>query len=134
MSSTDTKTCISNKEFRHYSESLREIYNFYRDNVTFTLSRELQRKQQDGVTEGQDGVLLASSDLRDYIPFDGENKWVLKASVEVTDEKEGPLVQRGIEELLKIQSDLAGLYEFSILDRAVLDTRVPAFLEQLRRR
>jgi hypothetical protein len=119
---------------RHYSESLREIYNFYRDNVTFTLSRELQRKQQNGVMETDGSVLQASSDIRDYIPFDGENKWVLKASVEVTDEKEGPLVQRGIEELLKVQSDLAGLYEFSILDRAVLDTRVPAFLEQLRRR
>lgn len=126
---------ISLTQPRHYSQSLREIYNFYRDNVTFTLSRELQRKQQqNGVMEADGSTLQASSDIRDYIPFDGENKWVLKASVEVTDEKEGPLVQRGIEELLKVQSDLAGLYEFSILDRAVLDTRVPAFLEQLRRR
>lgn len=128
------EACISLTQPRHHSESLREIYNFYRDNVTFTLSRELQRKQQDGVMEVEGTVPQASSDIRDYIPFDGENKWVLKASVEVTDEKEGPLVQRGIEELLKVQSDLAGLYEFSILDRAVLDTRVPAFLEQLRRR
>ncbi|KAL5345920.1 hypothetical protein ACLOAV_008950 [Pseudogymnoascus australis] len=121
-------------KYTHHSQSLREIYNFYRDNVTFTLSRELQRRQQDGVMGTEGSVPQASSDIRDYIPFDGENKWVLKASVEVTDEKEGPLVQRGIEELLKVQSDLAGLYEFSILDRAVLDTRVPAFLEQLRRR
>ncbi|KFY34915.1 hypothetical protein V494_06365 [Pseudogymnoascus sp. VKM F-4513 (FW-928)] len=121
-------------KYTHHSESLREIYNFYRDNVTFTLSRQLQRKQQDGVMETEGSVLQASSDIRDYIPFDAENKWVLRASVEVTDEKEGPLVQRGIEELLKVQSDLAGLYDFSILDRAVLDTRVPAFLEQLRRR
>ncbi|KFX89743.1 hypothetical protein O988_08525 [Pseudogymnoascus sp. VKM F-3808] len=118
----------------HHSESLREIYNSYRDNVTFTLSRELQRKAQDGVTEAQGGVLQASSDIRDYVPFDGENKWVLRASVEVTDEKEGPLLQRGIEELLRVQTDLEGVYEFSVLDRAVLDTRVPAFLEQLRRR
>lgn len=86
------------------------------------------------MTEGQGDVPQTSSDINDYIPFDGENKWILKASVEVTDEKEGPLVQRGIEELLKVQTDLAGLYEFSITDRAVLDTRVPAFLEQLRRR
>ncbi|OBT51127.1 hypothetical protein VE04_07180 [Pseudogymnoascus sp. 24MN13] len=121
-------------KYTHYSQSLREIYNFYRDNVTFTLSRELQRKQQNGVIDVEGSTPQASSDIRDYIPFDGENKWVLRASVEVTDEKEGPLVQRGIEELLKVQSDLAGLYEFSILDRAVLDTRVPAFLEQLRRR
>lgn len=128
------RASISLTHPRHYSESLREIYNFYRDNVTFTLSRELQRKLQNGVMETDGSTPQASSDIRDYIPFDGENKWVLKASVEVTDEKEGPLVQRGIEELLKVQSDLAGLYEFSILDRAVLDTRVPAFLEQLRRR
>lgn len=125
---------LSDKYPRHHSESLREIYNSYRDNVTFTLSRELQRKAQDGVTEAQGGVLQASSDIRDYVPFDGENKWVLRASVEVTDEKEGPLLQRGIEELLRVQTDLEGVYEFSVLDRAVLDTRVPAFLEQLRRR
>ncbi|KFX88517.1 hypothetical protein V497_07401 [Pseudogymnoascus sp. VKM F-4516 (FW-969)] len=121
-------------KYTHHSESLREIYNSYRDNVTFTLSRELQRKAQDGVTGAQGGVLQASSDLRDYVPFDGENKWVLRASVEVTDEKEGPLLQRGIEELLRVQTDLEGVYEFSVLDRSVLDTRVPAFLEQLRRR
>lgn len=134
MSNRGTKACISLTQPRHHSESLREIYNFYRDNVTFTLSRDLQRKQQNGVMEAEGGVPQASSDLRDYVPFDAENKWVLKASVEVMDEKEGPLMQRGIEELLKVQSDLAGLYDFSILDRAVLDTRVPAFLEQLRRR
>ena len=54
--------------------------------------------------------------------------------MEVTDEKEGPLMQRGIDELLRIQADLAGHYEFAIIERNVLDTRVPAFLENVRRR
>jgi len=106
----------------------------YRDNVTFTLSRELQRPTLNGLSERRGSIPQILPALEDFVPFDAENKWVLKASVEVTDEKEGPLMQRGIDELLKAQNDLAGLYEFVILDRMVLDTRVPAFLENLRRR
>lgn len=72
--------------------------------------------------------------LDEFVPFDGTNKWLLKASVEVTDEKAGPLMQRAIDELLRMKRDLAGFHELEILDRDVFDTRVAAFLVNARRR
>lgn len=72
--------------------------------------------------------------LDEFVPFDGANKWLLKVSVEVTDEKAGPLMQRGIDELLGMKRDLAGFHELELFDRGVFDTRVGAFLANARRR
>lgn len=121
--------------YKWVAERLQEAYHFYRDNVTLTLSRQLQRPQENVISQGGDSSIPQGlPPLNSFVPYDAQNKWILSASVEVTDEKEGPLMQRGIDELLRIQADLAGHYEFAIIERNVLDTRVPAFLENVRRR
>ena len=72
--------------------------------------------------------------LDDCVPFDAKNKWLLTASVQVNDEKAGPVMQRGVEELLRMKKDLAGFHELELFDRDVFDTRVAAFLANMRRR
>lgn len=90
--------------------------------------------RRDGAGSSWDIVRQTLPKLDEVVPFDGTNKWLLKASVEVTDEKAGPLMQRGIDELLRLKRDLVGFHELEIFDRDVFDTRVAAFLANARRR
>ena len=80
-----------------------------------------------------ESIWLSAPKLEEFAPFDGANKWVLKASVQVAEEKAGPLRQRGTDELLAIKRDLSKLYQLEVFDRNIFDTRVPAFLENARR-
>lgn len=90
--------------------------------------------RRNGAENSWGAVRQSFPKLHEFVPFDGTNKWLLKASVDVTDEKAGPLMQRGIDELLRIKRDLAGFHELEIFDRNVFDTRVAAFLANARRR
>lgn len=111
---------------------MQETYCFYRNNTTLTLSRILVRNAPaEQITPEK--VWQSRPKLEDFAPFDGANKWMLKASVEVAEEKAGPLRQRGTDELLAIQKDLSKLYQLEVFDRNIFDTRVPAFLENARK-
>jgi hypothetical protein len=50
----------------------------------------------------------------------------------VSNEKEGALMKIAVDELLKVQRDLQGVFEFFQTPRKELDTRVPAYLMSLR--
>ncbi len=117
---------------RFRSERIQEAYTFYRDNVTVTLSRDFVRANGEGGKQAK--VLKSLPTLDECVLFDESNQWLLRASVEVTEEKAGPLMQRGTEELVRLKKDLVGFHELALLDRDVFDTRVRAFLDNARRR
>lgn len=105
---------------------VRESYYAYRDNVIFCLYRDLQR--QEAVESSQHSsagvmphVLPEFSSLR---PFDGEHKWMLMASVEVSDGNQPILMQKGLDQLNQVKQDLGGICDFVISPRQQLDTRV----------
>ena len=58
------------------------------------------------------------------LPFDPENKWVLTASLEVSNGKDQELMKQGTEELLDIKSQFEGCFDFEIMHRHLFDTRV----------
>lgn len=115
------------------SEQVREMYNSYRDSVTFCLSRELRRPKVEGISsEAMGEVPHSLPAFEDYTPFDPENKWILTVSVEVSDEKQGAFVQRGIDQLGQVEKDCEGIFKFSVRNRRFLDTRQPAYLQSTR--
>jgi hypothetical protein len=44
------------------------------------------------------------------------------------------MMTRAVDELKEIREDFGGVYDFKVLDRNVLDTRVQAFLQRARAR
>ena len=58
------------------------------------------------------------------LPFDSENKWIVKARVDVQNANDQELVQKGIDELLAFREAFEGYFEFPVLERRMLDTRV----------
>jgi len=121
--------------YTYVSEQVRETYNAYRENVIFTLSRTLRRPKLPQTGFGLEAVEDIPGSLppfEEYVPFDGENKWALTASVEVSDEKQGVFMQRGMDALQQVQTDLDGIFEFGITPRRQLDTRVPSFVQSIR--
>ncbi len=117
------------------TEQIREAYYAYRDNVIFRLSRDLQRPKQveAGATSGNakaiTGPLPSFEELQ---PFDGENKWTLTASVEISDGNQPLLMQRGLDQLAQVKHDFGGVFEFGMIPRRQLDTRVLSFNQSMR--
>jgi mediator of RNA polymerase II transcription subunit 18 len=58
------------------------------------------------------------------LPFDSENKWVLTARVGVLNANDQEYVQKGIDELLAFKEAFEGYFDFPVLERRMLDTRV----------
>jgi len=120
---------LNSIRYTYRSEQVRETYNAYRENIIFSLTRDLIRPNQQ---TGSDEIPNSLPPFEEYQPFDGENKWTLTATVEVSDEKQGVLMQKGIEALQQVQTDLEGICEFEVVPRRQLDTRVPAYIQSMR--
>ena len=58
------------------------------------------------------------------VPFDSENKWIITARVDVLNANDQDHVQKGIDELLSIKEAFEGCFDFPLLERRMLDTRV----------
>ena len=97
------------------------------------MSRILSRKPDGGEENKWENIRQKPLKVADFAPVDGANKWLLRVSVEVAEEKAGPLKQRGTDELLKVKRDLSKLYDFETFDRDVFDTRVPECLANARK-
>lgn len=116
-------------------EQIREAYYAYRDNVIFRLSRDLQRPRQleaeaaSGDTNATPRPLPPFDELQ---PFDGENKWTLTTSVEISDGNQPLLMQRGLDLLAQVKHDLGSVFEFTMTPRRLLDTRVLPFNQSMR--
>ena len=57
-------------------------------------------------------------------PFDSENKWIVKARVDVLNANDQGHVQKGIDELILVKDAFEGYLDFTVLERRMLDTRV----------
>jgi len=119
-------TFLTGIRYNYSRDFVRESYYAYRDNVIFCLYRDLQRPEivgsdQHGSAGGMPHELPEFSTLR---PFDGEHKWMLMASVEVSDGNQPILMQKGLDQLNQVKQDLDGICDFVISPRQQLDTRI----------
>ncbi len=106
---------------RFIREIIQEGYRFVHEDVVFEMSRYLQLPR-DGVE-----ALGIRSHLPPYeslIPFDPESKWMLTASVIISDKDDPEQMKKGSAKLMFCKSELEGVFDLKVLDRLTLDTRV----------
>jgi mediator of RNA polymerase II transcription subunit 18 len=87
------------------------------------LSRYLQLPD-DGGNKAQPKINTQLPPFQKLTPFDAENKWILTASVRVINGNDPDQMQQGIGELTAIKSEFEGCFDFRMVDRHTLDTRV----------
>jgi mediator of RNA polymerase II transcription subunit 18 len=107
-------------------EIIEEGYRFIQGNVIILLHRYLDIPSGLQVTangpQANFGTVLPSYDS--LVPFDSENKWIVTARVDVLNANDQEYVQKGIDELLSVKEAFEGLFDFKVLERRMLDTRV----------
>jgi mediator of RNA polymerase II transcription subunit 18 len=108
---------------RFTREIIQECYRFIHSNVIFELSRYLQLPD-DGGNKAQPKISTQLPPFQQLTPFDAENKWILTASVRVINGNDPDQMQQGIGELTAIKSEFEGCFDFRMVDRHTLDTRV----------
>jgi len=106
-------------------ERIQECYRFIFGNVVFLMSRDLglpsPATQQNGAHPSISDQLPAFESLQ---PFDGQGKWILTASIEVVNGNDPELMSKAIDELMEIKTEFDGCFDFQVVDRHILDTRV----------
>jgi len=107
-------------------EIIEEGYQFSHGNVIILLHRYLDTPStlQQAVNCQQPNFSTALPAYESLIPFDSENKWIVKARVDVLNPNDQEPVQKGIDELMSFKEAFEGYFDFSVLERRMLDTRV----------
>jgi mediator of RNA polymerase II transcription subunit 18 len=95
-------------------------------NVVIFLHRYLDTPSglQETANGSQASFRTALPTYESLVPFDSENKWIVTAKVDVFNANDQEHVQRGIDELLSIKDAFEGCFDFPVLERRMLDTRV----------
>jgi len=112
--------------YRFVNELIEEGFRFVNGNVVIYLTRYLTIPPEAQATE-PDGKPKINRSLPPYeslIPFDGDNKWVMMAKLEVSNGNDPELMRRGTEELLAVKADFQELFDLQARDRLIFDTRV----------
>lgn len=75
-------------------------------------------------TNGQPNLSAVLPDYESLVPFDSENKWIVTATVDILNASDQEHIQKGIEELVALKEAFDGYFDFPLLDRRMLDTRL----------
>jgi len=117
---------LQSMEHRFSREIIEECHRFILGDVVFCLSRYLyvppDGQQKDSGTPPKIRDRLPAFEM--LVPFDGENKWILTAKVEVQNGNDPEQMQKGIDELMTIKTEFEGCFDFQPVDRHTFDTRV----------
>jgi len=107
-------------------EIIEEGYRFIHGNVTIFLHRYLDSPStlQEQANSPQPNFSTVLPAYESLVPFDSENKWIVKAKVDVLNANDQDHVKRGINELMAIKEAFEGHFDFQIVDRRSMDTRV----------
>lgn len=108
---------------RFTREIVQESYRFIHNNVILELSRYLQLPDDAG-SKQQPKVSSHLPPFQTLTSFDSDNKWILMASVRVVNGNDPDQMQQGIGELTAIKTEFEGCFDFHMVDRHTLDTRV----------
>jgi mediator of RNA polymerase II transcription subunit 18 len=117
---------MANQQSSLNNEIIEEGYRFVQGNVIIFLHRYLDvrtnlKETANGPEPDFSSALPAYESL---VPFDSENKWMVTARVDVSNGNDQEHVQKGIDELLSIKDVFEGYFDFPLLERRMLDTRV----------
>lgn len=117
---------LADKRSRLNKEIIEEGYRFIHGNVIIFLHRylDLPPSGQEVANGPQPNLRAVLPVYESLVPFDSENKWIVTATVDILNANDQEHIQKGIEELLSVKEAFHGYFDFPLLDRRMLDTRL----------
>jgi len=117
---------LQSMNYRFVVEFIEEGYRFVYGNVVIYVTRFLTFPQgaQEQDADGKPKPVSTLPPFEVLTPFDGENKWVMQAKVDLVSGGDQELVRKATEELLALKTELEGLFDLKVKDRHIFDTRV----------
>ncbi|KAF4452435.1 hypothetical protein F53441_4715 [Fusarium austroafricanum] len=111
------------------TETIEEVYRFYRDEIEFCLVRHyflqplenytpMETKQQQSVP------LDTLPPWESLTPVDQQKRWFLQVKAHVVQDNKPDEIRKAQEQLMAIRRELEGVFDFRGIDRKVHDTRV----------
>ncbi|KAI1339938.1 mediator complex, subunit Med18 [Xylariaceae sp. FL0016] len=111
-----TMAMLDNKH-TYTNEMIQESHSFVRGDVEFILSRYYHLPESTGRPIQ---TLPSWEDLR---PVDPAQKWVLNVKLNIVEDNPEKS-KRALDEILAVKAELDELFDFKMIDRRVLDTRI----------
>ncbi|KAF5678082.1 mediator complex subunit med18 [Fusarium denticulatum] len=111
------------------TETIEEVYRFYRDDIEFCLTRHyflqplehytpMESKQQETIPMG------SLPPWESLTPVDQQKRWFLQVKAHVVQDNKPDEIRKAQDQLLAVRRELDGVFEFRGIDRKVHDTRV----------
>ncbi|GJN73487.1 hypothetical protein PLICBS_007565 [Purpureocillium lilacinum] len=121
---------MRDNNFQFKTETVEELYRFFRDDIEFCLSRQYFLKRINdymplGPTQHNTTEPLQTLPAWDALtPMDGQNRWVLQIKAHVLQDNKPDEIRKAQDQLMAIRGELDGVFDFKTIDRKVHDTRL----------
>ncbi|KAJ4042840.1 hypothetical protein NW763_011660 [Fusarium oxysporum] len=111
------------------TETIEEVYRFYRDDIEFCLTRHyfLQPLEHYTPMETKQQAAIPMASLPPWeslTPVDQQKRWFLQVKAHVVQDNKPDEIRKAQDQLLAVRRELDGVFEFRGIDRKVHDTRV----------
>ncbi|CVK92135.1 uncharacterized protein FMAN_07108 [Fusarium mangiferae] len=111
------------------TETIEEVYRFYRDDIEFCLTRHyfLQPLEHYTPMESKQQSTIPMASLPPWeslTPVDQQKRWFLQVKAHVVQDNKPDEIRKAQDQLLSVRRELDGVFEFRGIDRKVHDTRV----------
>lgn len=116
-------------QLRFKTETIEEVYRFYRDDIEFCLTRHyfLQPLEHYTPMESKQQATIPMGSLPPWeslTPVDQQKRWFLQVKAHVVQDNKPDEIRKAQDQLLSVRRELDGVFEFRGIDRKVHDTRV----------
>lgn len=112
--------------YRFTKESIVETHRFIHSEIVFRVTRylEVPLNIQGANSASQHKVSEQLPPFESLVPFDAEDKWLLTATIEVSNGSDQELMKNAVGELTTVKDELTGCFDLKTVDRFALDTKV----------
>ncbi|GJN83994.1 mediator complex subunit Med18 [Purpureocillium lilacinum] len=121
---------MRDNNYQFKTETVEELYRFFRDDIEFCLSRQYFLKRINdymplGPTQHNTTEPFQTLPAWDALtPMDGQNRWVLQIKAHVLQDNKPDEIRKAQDQLMAIRGELDGVFDFKTIDRKVHDTRL----------
>jgi mediator of RNA polymerase II transcription subunit 18 len=121
---------MRDNHYRFKTETVEEMYRFYRDDVEFCLVRHhfcrplADYSPLEGRTSPELAPLPNLPAWDSLTPVDMQRRWILQIKTHVTQDNKPDEIRKAQETLTSTRNELEGAFDFKTVDRKVYDTRV----------
>lgn len=114
---------------RFKTETIEEVYRFFRDEIEFNLSRHyfLKPIQDYSPLESRTAPVSPATTLPAFdslTPVDKQNRWILQIKAHVFQDNKPEDIKKAQDRLLSLRKELDGVFDFKTIERKAYDTRV----------